>query len=140
MTATELDTANRPPPRSNTSNVSRSIAVRFGLALTAVVSVSLILFAAIVLGIDVVRSEHTLETKLSNALRQGRQTSLAEPLWNVDTDTVQRFIEAMLLDASLATVVVTDESKFVVAQGNAAAEPDPSQLLTGSASIYYGDT
>ncbi len=139
MTEVDHTTANQQSVNPTESNVSRSIAFRFGLALTAVVSLSLILFAGVLLGIDVVRSEQTLQTKLANALRQG-QTSLAEPLWNVDSDTVQRFIEAMMLDASLASVTVTDEAKGVVGQGRTAIELGPTQLLTGSVPINYNDT
>ena len=127
-----------PPGKS----VSRGIGARLGLALTAAVSLSLIVFAGIVVAIDVARGAEFLESKLSNALRQG-QTSLAEPLWNVDADTVQRFIDAMMLDSELVFVIVRDEGGNVVGLGHPTGDlveiqRESSDLLE-SAEILYED-
>lgn len=77
-----------------------SISRRFIYALIGVVTLLLIAFAAvgILFYIDIIERE--LETRLDNAMKIA-QISLPTPLWNLDNDVVNDFVEALFLDESI---------------------------------------
>jgi hypothetical protein len=53
------------------------------------------------------RSERQLEARLANTLAIA-ETSLAEPLWNFDHDTVASVLEALLLEESIVYADVVE--------------------------------
>ena len=89
---------------SSTPKVS-SISRRFSYALIGVVTVVLIAFATAAILLDISMSESELETRLDDAIHLA-QMSLATPLWNLDKETVDDFVRALLLDKSIVYVKV----------------------------------
>ena len=90
-----------------------SIAKRFTLAFTAVVTLLLVGFAAVVIGIGNRRMERDLQELLNDTSRLA-QVSLVIPLWNLDTDSVVSFAEALLLQNPLVFVEILSNGKQVV--------------------------
>ena len=89
---------------SSTPKVS-SISRRFSYALIGVVTVVLIAFATAAILLDITMSESELEMRLDDAIHLA-QMSLATPLWNLDKETVDDFVRALLLDKSIVYVKV----------------------------------
>ena len=85
---------------SKTSPKVRSISHRFSYALIGVITLLLIVFAAVVIFFDINKIENELETRLDNAI-EFAQNSLATPLWNLDYVVVADFVEALFLDESI---------------------------------------
>ena len=85
-----------PTPASKIRSVSR----RFSYAFIGVVTLILILFAGTAIFIDSSRINTELEKRLGNALKLS-YISLPAPLWNLDNDIVDDFIEALFLDESI---------------------------------------
>ena len=85
-----------PTPASKIRSVSR----RFSYAFIGVVTLILILFAGTAIFIDSSRINAELEKRLDNALKLS-YISLPAPLWNLDNDVVDDFIEALFLDESI---------------------------------------
>ncbi len=77
-----------------------SISLRFSFALIIVVTLLLIAFAAVGILLNITRMESELETRLGDAMRLA-QKSLPKPLWNIDSDVVHDFVEALFLDDSI---------------------------------------
>ena len=88
----------------------RSVSRRFSYAFIGVVTLILILFAGTAIFIDSSRINAELEKRLENALKLS-YISLPAPLWNLDNDVVDDFIEALFLDESIvfAEVVWGDQ-------------------------------
>ena len=88
----------------------RSVSRRFSYAFIGVVTLILILFAGTAIFIDSSRINAELEKRLDNALKISH-ISLPAPLWNLDNDVVDDFIEALFLDESIvfAEVVWGDQ-------------------------------
>ncbi len=82
-----------------------SISRRFTYALIGVVTLVLIVFATVAIFLDITMSESELETRLDDAIHLA-QVSLATPLWNLDKETVNDFVRALLLDKSIVYVKV----------------------------------
>ncbi|UCD88605.1 MAG: GAF domain-containing protein [Desulfobacterales bacterium] len=78
----------------------RSVSRRFSYAFIGVVTLILILFATAAIIIDSSRINAELEKRLDNALKLS-YISLPAPLWNLDNDVVDDFIEALFLDESI---------------------------------------
>ena len=89
---------------SSTPRVS-SISRRFSYALIGVVTLVLIAFATVAILLDITMSESELETRLDDAIQLG-QMSLPTPLWNLDKETVDDFVGALMLDKSIVYVKV----------------------------------
>ena len=84
-----------------------SIGNRFSYALIGVVTLVLLGFAALVLFVNISRMEGELNTRLNNPLKIA-ESSLVEPIWNVDHETVHSFIEALFLDEFIAFVRIAE--------------------------------
>ena len=77
-----------------------SIGRRFIYALIGVVTLLLIAFAVVGILFDINIIESELETRLDNAMKIA-QISLPTPLWNLDNEVVNNFVEALFLDESI---------------------------------------
>jgi signal transduction histidine kinase/HAMP domain-containing protein len=136
--------ASRPSPRVE------SIGRRFSYALIGVVTLVLIAFAAVGVLFNITIMERELETRLGNAMKLA-QKSLPTPLWNLDNNVVNDFVEALFLDESIVYTkisweeqVVTEKIRpgFLLQQIESAM---PSKLLSGSdfivksSDIYFGE-
>ncbi len=89
-----------------------SIGRRFSFTLIGVVSLILLIFAGLLLSASVSQMENELDARLSNTLKIA-ETSLVEPLWNFDYDTVQSFIDALFLDDSIVYLDIADGQKQI---------------------------
>ena len=78
----------------------RSISRRFSYAFIGVVTLILLVFAGTAIFVDSGRINAELEKRLDNALKLS-YISLPAPLWNLDNDIVDDFIEALFLDESI---------------------------------------
>ena len=90
---------------NNSLRVS-SISLRFSFALITVVTLLLITFAAVGILLNITRMERELETRIGDAMRLA-QKSLPKPLWNIDSDVVHDFVEALFLDDSIVFTKIT---------------------------------
>jgi signal transduction histidine kinase/CheY-like chemotaxis protein len=114
-------TSARPDPASMTvspdersaharSASTQSISKRFTTAFIGVVTLLLVAFATVVIAVNMRKIDRDLQELLDNAAKLA-QVSLAVPLWNVDTETIKRFGDALLLQDSLAFVQITSEGR-----------------------------
>jgi signal transduction histidine kinase/HAMP domain-containing protein len=78
----------------------RSVSRRFSYAFIGVVTLILLVFAGTAIFVDSGRINAELEKRLDNALKLS-YISLPAPLWNLDNDIVDDFIEALFLDESI---------------------------------------
>ena len=78
----------------------QSISRRFSYAFIGVVTLILIAFAATAMVVNNEKIHSELEKRLDNALKLA-EISLPTPLWNLDNDIVDDFIEALFLDESI---------------------------------------
>ncbi|MCP3873596.1 MAG: HAMP domain-containing protein [Desulfobacteraceae bacterium] len=83
----------------------QSISRRFSYAFIGVVTLILIAFAATAIIVNSEKIHSELEKRLDNALKLA-EISLPTPLWNLDNDIVDDFIEALFLDESIVFVEV----------------------------------
>ena len=88
----------------------RSISRSFSYALIGVVTLILFGFATIAIVVNITRIENDLENRIDHALKLA-ETSLQVPLWNLDNDAVEGFIEALFLDKSIAYIKVFGEDQ-----------------------------
>ncbi|HET7854558.1 MAG TPA: response regulator [Candidatus Methylomirabilis sp.] len=79
---------------------SQSIGRRFSYALIGVVTLMLCGFAAVAIFINTARINTELEGRLDNAVNLA-QISLPTPLWSLDTESVNGFVEALFLDKAI---------------------------------------
>ncbi|HXH84824.1 MAG TPA: response regulator [Candidatus Tectomicrobia bacterium] len=100
---------------------TRSVSARFTAALVGVMAVLLIGFAAVVIVLNIRKVDADLRELLSDAVKLG-QASLAVPLWNVDTDTIGSFVDALLRQESIAFVEILSEGRPVVTRRGAGHE------------------
>jgi signal transduction histidine kinase len=89
-----------------------SISRRFSYTLIGVVTLLLIAFAAVDVLLDVAKIENELKTRLDNAIELA-QKSLPKPLWNLDNDVVNDFVEALFLNESIVHTEVSWRDKMV---------------------------
>ncbi len=78
----------------------RSVSRRFSYAFIGVVTLILLVFAGTAIFVNSGRINAELEKRLDNALKLS-YISLPAPLWNLDNDIVDDFIEALFLDESI---------------------------------------
>jgi signal transduction histidine kinase len=125
-----------------------SISSRFSYALIAVVTLLLIVFAAVGILFNITNMESDLETRLDNAIRLALK-SLPKPLWNLDNDVVNDFVEALFLDESIVYTkvswgdqVITQKKRsgFEVQESRSAPNPiwsKGSEFIVKSSDIYH---
>jgi signal transduction histidine kinase/HAMP domain-containing protein len=89
-------------PSLRVSSISR----RFSYALIGVVTLLLFAFAAVGILFEINIIESELKTRLNNAMKLA-QISLPTPLWNMDNDVVNDFVEALFLDESIVYTKVS---------------------------------
>ncbi|UCF81977.1 MAG: response regulator [Desulfobacteraceae bacterium] len=97
----------KPSPRI--SSISR----RFSYAFIGVVTGILLAFAAIAIFVNSTRIDNELEKRLDSTLKLST-VSLPTPLWNLDNDIVNDFIEALFLDASIVYAEVSWGGEVIV--------------------------
>jgi hypothetical protein len=74
-----------------------SISRRFSFTLIGVVSSLLLSFAVIGIFFIIEMMDSELENRMSNAMKLA-MISLPTPLWNLDNDIAEDFVEALFLD------------------------------------------
>ena len=133
---------------SKTSPNVSSISHRFSYALIGVITLLLIVFAAVVIFFDINKIENELETRLDNAI-EFVQNSLATPLWNLDYIVVKDFVEALFLDESIVYTkiswkgqVITEKKRPGFQLQKIESEMSPallkdSELIAKSSDIYF---
>ena len=133
---------------SKTSPNVSSISHRFSYALIGVITLLLIVFAAVVIFFDINKIENELETRLDNAI-EFVQNSLATPLWNLDYVVVKDFVEALFLDESIVYTkiswkgqVITEKKRPGFQLQKIESEMSPallkdSELIAKSSDIYF---
>ena len=133
---------------SKTSPKVSSISHRFSYALIGVITLLLIVFAAVVIFFDINKIENELETRLDNAI-EFVQNSLATPLWNLDYVVVKDFVEALFLDESIVYTkiswkgqVITEKKRPGFQLQKIESEMSPallkdSELIAKSSDIYF---
>jgi signal transduction histidine kinase/DNA-binding response OmpR family regulator/HAMP domain-containing protein len=84
----------------------QSISRRFSYAFIGVVTLILLGFATIAIFVNIARIEDELENNVENALKLSN-IGLPAPLWKLDNDIVDDFIEALFLDQSLVYAEVS---------------------------------
>jgi len=136
--------ASRPSPGVG------SIGRRFSYALIGVVTLVLIAFAVIGVFFNITIMERELETRLGNAMKLA-QKSLPTPLWNLDSNVVNDFVEALFLDESIVYTKISWEEQVVTEKRRPGfllqqiESGMPSRLLSGSefivksSDIYFGE-
>jgi signal transduction histidine kinase/HAMP domain-containing protein len=136
--------ASRPSPRVG------SIGRRFSYTLIGVVTLVLIAFAAVGVFFNITIMERELETRLGNAMKLA-QKSLPTPLWNLDSNVVNDFVEALFLDESIVYTKISWEEQVVTEKRRPGfllqqiESGMPSRLLSGSefivksSDIYFGE-
>jgi signal transduction histidine kinase/HAMP domain-containing protein len=133
------------PSTRKVSSISR----RFTYALTGIVTLVLIVFAAAVIYFDIHRIRSEMDKRLENAILLSKN-SLSIALWNMDYMVVNDFVEALFLDESIVYIkifwedlVITERSRpgFSLEKINAkaAALQAGSNLKAESVDIYYKD-
>lgn len=132
----------------NKSPQLSSISLRFSFALIIVVTLLLITFAAVGILLNITRMESELETRLGDAMRLA-QKSLPKPLWNIDSDVVHDFVEALFLDDSIVftkiswgdQVITQKERPGFEQQQFGSASPQTllkgSEFIVKSSEIYF---
>lgn len=80
-----------------------SLSRRFSAILIGVVTILLFVFAATAIVINLAESEKDLHKRLANTFNLAR-ISLATSLWNLDSDVITNFMEALFLDESIVYV------------------------------------
>ena len=94
------DSSSKPSLR--VSSISR----RFSYALIGVVTLLLIAFAAVGILFNIAIIERELESRLNNAMKLA-QISLPTPLWKLDNDIVNDFVDALFLDESIVYIKIS---------------------------------
>jgi signal transduction histidine kinase len=133
---------------SKTSPKVRSISHRFSYALIGVITLLLVVFAAVAIYYDINKIEDELEKRLDNAI-EFAQNSLATPLWNLDYVVVADFVEALFLDESIVYTeiswkgqVITEKKRPGFQRQKIEAEISPAllkdaELIAKSSDIYF---
>jgi signal transduction histidine kinase len=129
--------SSKPSPRA--SSISR----RFSYAFIGVVTLVLLLFAATAIFVNSARINAELEKRLDNALKLS-YISLPAPLWNLDNDIVDDFIEALFLDESIVFAevvwggqVISKRVREKFQQKDASYFGQSSQFITKISDIIY---
>jgi signal transduction histidine kinase/DNA-binding response OmpR family regulator len=94
---------------------SYSISKRFSYAFIGVVSLTLLVFATIVIYINVTRMNANLEYHLDNNLHIA-EASLVAPLWNFDSNTINGFVNSLFSDEAIVYVRVLEDGNIVASR------------------------
>jgi methyl-accepting chemotaxis protein len=93
--------------------------------------------------LNIKRIDADLEAGLDNTVKIA-QVGLAVPLWNLDSDTLSHFVEALFLDESLVFVKILSESSTIADQSRAeykgrdyAYFSGSGQFLAKTSDIFY---
>lgn len=137
--------SSKPSPR--VSSVSR----RFSYALIGIVTLLLIAFASVGILFNITIIQNELETRVNNAMKLA-QISLPTPLWNMDNDVVNDFVEALFLDESIVYTkiswgdqVITEKKRpgFQLQQLESATSPalmKDSEFIVKSSDIHFEES
>lgn len=106
-----------------------SIGRRFSYAFIGIVTLFFFSFATIAILFNISKSESSLEKRLNNALNFAK-ISLPVPLWNLDNDVIDDFIETLFLDESIVYV-------GVVWKGQTIADPNVRDQFKGKNFSYF---
>ncbi|MEM7042997.1 MAG: PAS-domain containing protein [Pseudomonadota bacterium] len=128
-----------------TGEAYTSISKRFSYTLIAIITFVLIVFAIAAVMINFSRTEHQLETTLSNSLKLA-EVALRIPIWNVDYYSAQGFVDALLLDDQIAFASVVVDGAAIATNAreqfgeNAFADLEKaSGFMTGVVDIRHQD-
>ena len=117
---------------SKTSPQVRSISQLFSYALIGVITLILIVFAAVVIFFDINKIENELETRIDNAI-EFAQNSLAIPLWNLDHAVVNDFVEALFLDESIVYTKISWKNQIITEKKRTGFQlPDIEPVMTST--------
>jgi signal transduction histidine kinase/HAMP domain-containing protein len=123
----------------------RSISTRFSFALIGIITPVLIAFAITAIMINATRVENELRNKLSTYLSLS-EVALRIPLWKLDYDAVQGFVESLLRDDQVAFAQVVMDFTIVAAerrngldQEDFAYFEDASEFSADSIDIVHED-
>jgi signal transduction histidine kinase/DNA-binding response OmpR family regulator len=109
----------------------QSISRRFSYAFIGVVTVILLAFAAIAIFVNSARIERELEKRLDSTLKLST-VSLPTPLWNLDNEIVNDFIEALFLDESIAYAEVSWGGEVIVTRKRAEFQKEDNSYFRES--------
>jgi PAS domain S-box-containing protein len=99
-------------PSPKTSPGVSSVSRRFSYTLIGVVTLLLIAFAAVGIFLGVAKIENKLKTRLDNDTELALKV-LPKPLWNIDYDVVNEFVEALFLNESIVYTKISWGDKIV---------------------------
>jgi signal transduction histidine kinase len=123
----------------------QSISRRFSYAFIGVVTVILFVFATIAIFANMARIDTELEKRLDNALKLSA-ISLPTPLWNLDNNVIDDFLEALFLDESIVFAEITWEDRIIskkvkekYQQKDASYFKQSSLFIVKSSNIIYQD-
>jgi signal transduction histidine kinase len=135
---------------SKTTPKVNSISRRFSYALIGVVTLLLIAFAAVGIFFNITIMESELETRLDNAIKLA-QISLPTPLWNLDNDAVNDFVEALFLDESIIYTKISWKDQVITNKKRAGFQQQKlesampltslksSEFIVKSSDIYFSE-
>jgi len=124
----------------------RSISRRFSYAFIGVVTLILFGFATVAIFLNIARIDTEIKNRLDNALKLA-QIALPTPLWNLDNDVAEDFVEAMFLDETVVYVkilwgkqVITERKRLKYQQGDFASFQQSADFISRSADIVFQDS
>ena len=134
-----METVSSSKPFTRASSISR----RFSYAFIGVVTLILLLFAATAIFVNSARINAELEKRLDNALKLS-YISLPAPLWNLDNDIVDDFVQALFLDESIVFAevlwggqVISRRVRGKFQQKDASYFEQSSQFIVKTSDILY---
>ncbi len=86
---------------------------RFSYAFIGIVTLILIVFAAVGVVFNITLIEGELEKRLGNVMKLAR-TSLPAPLKNLENDVVNGFVEAIFLDESIVYTKISRQDQLII--------------------------
>ena len=116
-----------------------SVSRRFSYTLIGVVTLLLIVFAAVGIFIDVAKIENELNNRLDDSIEVA-QKSLPGPLWNVDYDAVNDFVEALFLNESIVYTKISLGDDIVAERQRSGSERQHFQLPMPQGSEFIAKT
>jgi signal transduction histidine kinase/CheY-like chemotaxis protein len=100
--------------RTGNNNMTKhSISRRFSRALISIVAIILLVFAALVIFVNSKRIDLQLKDRLDQTSKLA-QLSLATPLWNLDKDSLNDFVEALFSDRMMVYVRIMTEDETII--------------------------
>jgi len=110
---------------------AHSISRRFSYAFISVVTVILLAFAVIAIFVNSARIDSELERRLDSTLKLST-VSLPTPLWNLDNEIVNDFIEALFLDESIVYAEVSWGGEVIVTKKRAEFQQEDASYFKQS--------